>query len=161
MKQKLKQTLKPYKKRNIPTSTLNSSPTFRKRPPPKHHGCPCSRPTSGQPRRRMANNGGERPTTAETHNFVNDVTNTNTFSHRIIPESNTGSPVAHHLSCRDHHNNADDHRKLTHQHYTLPKPTSALYTSRNDNVHYRILIFQWQIHSFLFLFYFIVDWFAL
>jgi len=54
------------------------------------------------------------PITAETPNAVNDVTNTNTFSHRIILEFNTSSTVAHHLSCRDHHNNAGDHRELTH-----------------------------------------------
>jgi len=74
---------------------------------------PVRDPQADHHRRRTANNGGERPTTATTPNAINDVTNTNTFSHRITPESNTGSTVAHHLSCRDHHSNAGDHREPT------------------------------------------------
>jgi len=149
MKQKLKNP-KAISKCSNWTLTIKptSSPSFRKRPPNKHHDCSCLRPTS-------------RPPLAATPNVVNGITKTNTFSHRIILESNNGSIVAHHLSCCDYHNNAGDHREQAHRHYTLPKPTSALYTSRNDNVHCRIPICQWQIHSFLFVFYFIVNWFTL
>jgi len=61
----------------------------------------------------------------------NDVTNSNTFSHRITPESNTGSTVARYLSCRDHHSNAGDHREptLTNADTNITLPRMTMFTA--------------------------------
>jgi len=123
MKQKLKQTLKPYKKtQHLNSYFISYLPQMATTQTPW---------LSLFETHKRTITGGERPTMVATPNAINDVTNTNTFSHRIIPESNTSSTVAHHLSCRNHHSNADDHREptLTKADTSITLPRMTMFTA--------------------------------